>query len=127
MLFEDFQKRNRLGFTVDPGPFFIENQRSPVLDDQTFAMVRDGEGRTTTVRSGSTMSTGEGQVYRLVTFHPAMPQDLVGFMAFVSNRMSKASVPIFVLSSLSTDHILISEDNLAKARNALVEAGFTQI
>lgn len=62
--------------------------------------------------------------YRLISFDMVLPFDLVGFIANVSNALAKEKIPIFVISSYSTDHILVQEKYIEKAKNKLKELGF---
>lgn len=41
-----------------------------------------------------------------------LPFDLVGFLAAVATALAEADVSVFVLSSYSTDHVLVKEDDI---------------
>ena len=57
--------------------------------------------------------------FRLITFREIMSFDTVGFIAKVSSALAENEIPILVLSSYSTDHILVKEEFLEKAVNIL--------
>jgi hypothetical protein len=57
--------------------------------------------------------------YRIITFDLELPFGLSGFLSHVSSLLAKDEVPIFVLSSFSTDHILVREELLEKAVDVL--------
>ena len=50
-------------------------------------------------------------------FRVAGPLDfnLVGIIAHISTLLAKAKVPLFVISTFDTDHILVKKENLHKA------------
>lgn len=62
--------------------------------------------------------------WKIVTFDMALPFGLVGFLAKISSALAKEKISIFVISSFSTDHILIKQDKLKKALLVLKELGF---
>jgi len=62
-------------------------------------------------------------IYRMITVDAELPSDLVGLLAFLSEGLAKAEVPIFVVSSLRTDHILVRQEDLARSVRALKALG----
>ena len=62
--------------------------------------------------------------YRLITFDMILPFNLVGFIAQISNELAKEKIPLFVISAYSTDHILIQDRYIEKAKNKLKKLGF---
>ncbi len=62
--------------------------------------------------------------YRMLTFDTTLPFNLVGFIAKVSKALAEEGIPIFVVSSFSTDHILVKEKYLKKTKKALERLGF---
>lgn len=63
--------------------------------------------------------------YRIITFEAILPFSLVGFLSKISTALAKKGVSILAISSFSTDHILVKEENLEKAREALEKIGIT--
>ncbi|MBK9165507.1 MAG: ACT domain-containing protein [Acidobacteria bacterium] len=57
--------------------------------------------------------------FRLLTFDTVMDFTVVGFLAAVASILAEASVSIVALSSFSRDHILVKQDDLARALKAL--------
>ena len=52
-----------------------------------------------------------------------IPFDLVGILLSIAKPLAKANIGIFALSTYNTDHVLIKESNLIKAKQALEAAG----
>jgi hypothetical protein len=48
---------------------------------------------------------------------------LTGILASLSTSLAEAGVPIFAISTYNTDYILVKEENLQKAKQALVANG----
>lgn len=61
--------------------------------------------------------------WRIITFDTILPFDVVGFIAKVSNALAKENISIFVISSYSTDHILVKNRDLDKAIKSLDKLG----
>lgn len=61
--------------------------------------------------------------WKILTFDMVLPFELVGFMAKVSEVLAEEKIGIFVISSYSTDHILIKEKDLQKAIKKLGQLG----
>lgn len=59
--------------------------------------------------------------YRLLTFDIPLELDLVGFLAAVSTALAARDVPIYALSAVSRDHLLVRAADLAAAEEALAE------
>ena len=49
--------------------------------------------------------------------------DEVGILATLANTLSEAGVPIFALSTYNTDYVLVKENDLERAVQALENAG----
>jgi hypothetical protein len=61
--------------------------------------------------------------FRLITFDVTLPFGLVGFISTVSRVLAAKEVSILVVSSFSTDHILVKENDLDRTIKALREIG----
>lgn len=48
---------------------------------------------------------------------------LTGILASLATSLAEAGVPIFAISTYNTDYILVKEENLEKARQALLASG----
>ena len=62
--------------------------------------------------------------WKLLTFDMMLPFELVGFIANISRALADKKIPIFLVSAYSTDHILIKEKDLPKAKKCLQKLGF---
>tara|TARA_Y100000310_G_scaffold341927_2_gene442886 strand:- start:938 stop:1300 length:363 start_codon:yes stop_codon:yes gene_type:complete len=63
--------------------------------------------------------------YKLIKFDMKLPFSLTGFIAKISTALAKAKIPIFVISSFTTDHILVKKKHINKASKKLKSLGFT--
>jgi len=61
--------------------------------------------------------------WKILTFDMILPFGLVGFLAKVSKVLADEKIPIFAISAYSTDHILVKEKNLKRAKEKLKEIG----
>ena len=50
---------------------------------------------------------------------------LVGILAEISAVLANAKIPIFALSTFDTDYILVKQDHVRAAKEALVTAGYS--
>jgi len=62
--------------------------------------------------------------FRLITFDMILPFSMTGFIAKIATSLAQTKIPIFVISSYSTDHILIKSKYLNKAKKQLKDLGF---
>ncbi len=88
-------------------PFMILKDKFEVtlLLDQTDYQTSRHAMRDAKVESG----------WRLLTFELVLDFTVVGFLAEVSRILAEAEISIMALSAFSRDHILIKQDDLAKA------------
>ena len=61
--------------------------------------------------------------WKILTFDMVLPFGLVGFLAKVSKVLADEKIPIFAISAYSTDHILVKEKDLIRAKEKLKELG----
>ena len=61
--------------------------------------------------------------WKILTFDMVLPFGLAGFLAKVSKVLADEKISIFVISAYSTDHILVKEKNLVKAKEKLENLG----
>jgi len=59
--------------------------------------------------------------FRLLSFDIELNFDAIGFLAEISRILAEAEIPILALSAFSRDHILIKQNDLAKALKVLSE------
>jgi hypothetical protein len=61
--------------------------------------------------------------WKILTFDMVLPFGLVGFLATVSKALADEKISIYVISAFSTDHILIREKDILKAKKKLKKIG----
>jgi hypothetical protein len=61
--------------------------------------------------------------WRLLSAHGPFEFTLTGIMAALSGALAAAGVPLFALSTFDTDHLLVKAADLARAADALRDAG----
>ena len=53
--------------------------------------------------------------FRLVTLNIELGWDVIGYLALVMKILAEAEIPVGAISAFSRDHLLIKQENLAKA------------
>ena len=94
-------------------PFMIFKDRWEVtllLDETDFETMRVGL-REARVERG----------FRLLSFDIELDFSVVGFLAFVSQKLAEAGISIIALSAFSRDHLLIKQADLANSLKVLGE------
>ncbi|MGA9775646.1 MAG: ACT domain-containing protein [Candidatus Dormiibacterota bacterium] len=66
---------------------------------------------------------GPSGPWRALTVEGPLDHDLVGVLASLSVPLAEAAVPIFVISTYDTDHVLVPASRLDAALEALTAAG----
>ena len=59
--------------------------------------------------------------FRLLSFDVELGFEIVGFLAQISKILAEAEISIIAVSAFSRDHLLIKQENLAKALKVLGE------
>jgi len=59
--------------------------------------------------------------WKLITFNVVLDFSLIGFISKISSALAEANISIFVVSSYSTDHILVKKKDLNKTIEILRE------
>lgn len=94
-------------------PFMIFSDKFEVtllLDEIDFATIRHA------IRDARSESG-----FRLLTFDIELDFSVVGFLAEIARILAAAGISIVALSAFSRDHVLIKQDDLAKALKVLGE------
>jgi len=94
-------------------PFMIFKDRwevSLMLDEIDFEAMRVGL-RDAKIEKG----------FRLLSFDIELDFSVVGFLAFVADKLAESGIPILALSAFSRDHILVKQSDLAKTLKVLGE------
>jgi len=61
--------------------------------------------------------------WKILTFELELPFELVGFLSVVTKHLAEAAIPVFVLSSFSTDHIMVKLVKLEETLGVLHKIG----
>ena len=62
--------------------------------------------------------------WRIIKVVGPLDFSLTGILAKISTTLASAEISIFALSTFDTDYILVKNENLEKARRALLEAAY---
>jgi len=65
--------------------------------------------------------------WRIITFEMKLDFSLVGFLAIIASKLAEYDISIFVISSFSTDHILVKDIRINDAIIALQSLGLIKI
>ena len=115
-----------MGFRVHEERYEVALASTSDVVIDAFAVV-DYRGERTVVRPlPQDRMAFEGRVYRMISFTGDLPLDMVGFMALASGAFADRGIPIFVISSYRTDHVLVSEKDLDGAIDSLESIGMVQ-
>ena len=120
------QKKNAI---IREGKYAIVKTRGKCVPG-CFACINDGREVTLIVKESKLFGLKSIKVqkaFKLITFDMILPFSLVGFIAKITSSLAKAKIPIFVISAYSTDHLLIKEKYLEKAKIILTKIGFKVI
>jgi len=108
--------------------FTVAKVKKPI--ENAFALIQDKREITAIAESSkldpeTVIEKEDG--WRLLTFDAVLPFNLVGFLAKVSSALAEEGISILAISSFSTDHILVKEEDLEKAVKKLKTLGFDVI
>jgi len=93
-----------------------------------FAVIKD-KNETTVIIDQSKIKNNKNIIeiskdWKILTFDMILPFGLVGFIAKISKILAEEGISIVVISSYSTDHILIKNKNLKRTISKLKSLGF---
>jgi hypothetical protein len=128
MEFDDFRKRNVIKCILDPRRFrILKLGEVPRFSEGIISIVREKNEVTVIASEDAPIrAPTEEKYFRLITFDLILPFDLTGFLSFITSILARSKVPVFVVSSFSTDHLLIREEFLAEALKAFKDNGILQ-
>lgn len=119
---EDFFQNSRI--RVWPGTFSVIQARKP--EPGHVMVFIDREEVTVVAATGAVASENiirEETGWKILTFDAVLPFELTGFLAAVTAGLAEAGVAVFAISSFSTDHLLVKEEKLEEALEALEKMG----
>lgn len=123
MKFVEFRKKVKIKFAVDENRYVIAKlEEVPKFSQGIFSIIKDKNEITAIAREGTDLrSVSEEKFFRLITFNVGLPFELSGFLSYISSLLSREDIPIFVVSSYSTDHIFVKEEYLDRTLGILKE------
>jgi uncharacterized protein len=95
---------------------------------KAFAVIKDNNETTVVIKTSQVKNKEFLQIengWKLITFDTVFSFSTIGFIAKISQALAKAKISIFVISSFSTDHILVKETDFPKTLLTLKKLGFT--
>ena len=63
------------------------------------------------------------KVFKIIQFETIIPFNLIGFIAEIANTLAKENISILVISSYSTDHILVEKKDIGRTLKAFKKLG----
>ena len=120
----------KISFVVDSRRFrILKLDEVPEFSDGIFSITKDRSEVTVVASDKADLgeTPEEEKCLKLLTIDAVLPFNLTGFLAYLSHLLAEEKIPIFVISTYSTDHIFIKEEFLDRAveafeRNGLVQA-----
>ncbi|MFC1698087.1 ACT domain-containing protein [Nanoarchaeota archaeon] len=100
---------------------------SKKIYNEAFANIKSEEGITTIIEEDKVDKNDVVKIekdYRLITFGMDLPFDLVGFISRISKALADVGISIFVVSSYSTDHILVKQKDINRSVEILETLNF---
>lgn len=124
MKLKDYLKNGKICIWKET--FAIIKSKKPLPN--AFAIIKDKNGITCVINQ-SKIKSNENIIevdkdWKILAFDAVLPLNLVGFIAKISKILAGAGISIFVISSYSTDNILVKNKNLKKALAKLKTLGF---
>jgi len=121
------KKHEEKGFFVWEETFAFLKVKSPYLD--AFACIRDRNETTLIVEQEKLGDLKEDIIemetgFKLITFDMKMPFSLTGFIAKISKLLAENEIPVAVISSYSTDHLFVKQEDIKDAIETIKQAGF---
>ena len=124
---EDYFKNGRISIWKER--FAIVKSKKPLPN--SFAVIKDKKEITSVIDQSKIKNNKDiidiDKDWKILTFDMILPFGLVGFLAKISKVLAGAGISIFVISSFSTDNVLIKEKNIKKAMNKLKSLGLKTI
>jgi len=122
---------------MDPTEF-LQNGTVSISDDTyavcrtdqnhpgAFATIQDETETTVVLKQDDVDAVDASAVesgWKRLTFEMDLPFELVGFLATIASALAEVDISVFVISTYSTDHVFVKEDELAAAVRRLENLG----
>ena len=98
------------------GPFWFANREEESL---TLLVVEPFSVELGDLLAGSAF---EEHRYRVITFTPPLPWDLVGFLSSVTRALAEVKIPLGAISAFDRDHLFVRADLADRALGCLRDA-----
>lgn len=123
--FSEFRKDVQLKFSMSDSRYVIAKVgRVPEFADELFSVIKDEKEITVIAKEGIELqSISERRFFKRITFDAAFPFELTGFLSHVSTLLANNGIPILPISSYSTDHLFVREEDSHKAVEILRRDG----
>ena len=114
---------------MDPTEF-LQNGTVNIADDTyavcrtdhnspgAFATIQDETETTVVIEQDDVDTVDASEVesgWKRLTFEMDLPFELVGFLSTVASALAEVDISVFVISTYSTDHVFVKEDDLDTA------------
>jgi len=83
-----------------------------------FATIQDETETTVIIEQDDVDTVDASEVesgWKRLTFEMDLPFELVGFLSTVASALAEVDISVFVISTYSTDHVFVKEDDLDAA------------
>ena len=126
--FSEFREKVNVKFSVDSSRYVMAKLKAtPEFSDAVFSIIRDKDEVTVVAKEGLELpSISEQKFFKLISFDVTLPFELTGFLAHISALLAGKSIPVLAFSAYSTDHLLVREEDLDSAVEALGKDGMTR-
>ena len=123
--FSDFRSDVQLRFSISRDRYLIAKVKGvPEFSDGLFCVIRNEKEITVIAKEGEELqSISEERFFRRITFDFALPFELTGFLSHVSTLLADHDIPVFPISSYSTDHLFVREEDSRRATEILRRDG----
>lgn len=116
-------------FSIQKGSYIYAKVSSDLNFDNCFMLSRDKDEITAVFREEKIdqfeVIERNKDLYRLIELKVSLPFYAVGFLAAVSGAIAKSGMNDLIVSTYSKDYVLVRDDCIDKARNILLDLGFT--
>lgn len=123
--FSEFRKDVQLKFSMSGNRYVIAKaRRVPEFSDELLSVIRDEREITVIAKEGIELqSISEQRFFKRITFDVDLPFELTGFLSHISTLLASNDIPVLSISSYSTDHLFVREEDSHEAVEILKRDG----